>query len=742
MGSPFTTAIRDREPRPRFRTRERLLRGFALIGWLCAPLSGADGPDRKSNRLAKEKSPYLLQHAHNPVDWFPWGEEAFKKARDEGKPIFLSIGYATCHWCHVMERESFENEAVAAVLNREFVAIKVDREERPDIDDVYMTAAQNMFLDGRGGWPLSVFLTADGKPFYAGTYFPPEDDPQRGRGFRPLLEAVAKVWHTDRERILKSSDAILVELRKRTSEAAAAPESGRPALSEIDAAVEQFTSRWDAEGKGFSIAPKFPRTTILDFLLERSLGQKSPRTEAARVMAFEALEAMARGGIRDHLAGGMHRYSTDRNWTVPHFEKMLYDQALIARSYFLAARCGGAERFRAVGEEILGYVLERLTHADGGFFSAEDADSEGEEGKSYVWSRAEVLEALGAFDGALFCEVYGVTDEGNFEDKRRTVLTVRVALVEAASSRRLPEAEALGRVAAAKAKLLERRNRRPQPLRDDKILTDWNGLGISAFAIGYESTGDKRYLDAAERAADFVLHRLLRDGRLLHRWRDGDAAIPGFLEDYAFFVQGLLDLYEASGRITRLQEASRLAREMVSLFWDKDGSGFFHSSATSHETLIIRRKEFYDGAVPSGNAVAYLSLQRLDALIEDAELRKPLAALDAIAARLAKDAPLEHPLWLSGALRSIEPHLQIVIVGGRADPSAVAMLADVRRRWIPARALVTVEPGDVEKVRATIPLLEGKTAIDGKATAYVCRRGVCRLPARDVETLRAELARS
>ena len=479
--------------------------------------AGAEKGGRRANRLAAEKSPYLLQHAHNPVDWYPWGEEAFKRARMEDRPVFLSIGYSTCHWCHVMERESFENEETARVLNEGFVAIKVDREERPDIDQVYMAAVQ-AFTRGHGGWPLSVFLTPEGKPFFGGTYLPPEDDPDRGPGFRTILGKVLELWKTDRSRLVSSADKVLELLEAHAGTAEGAAGAAR-AASLVSTALEDgfqaIRRTYDSEHGGFGRGGmKFPRTSVLDFLLAYSARTGSAE---ARTMAFFTLDRMAEGGIRDHLGGGFHRYSTDPEWTVPHFEKMLYDQALIARTYLDAGRFAGERRYLDVALETLDYVLARLSTPEGGLLSAEDADSEGAEGRCYLWTRGEVLETLGAEDGKLFADFHGVGERGNFEGTERSVLTARKGREEFAKDAGLAPGELSRRLEASRRKLLDVRGRRPPPLRDDKALTDWNGLAISALARAYQATGEDRWLRAAERAADFVARRLSRDGRLLSR---------------------------------------------------------------------------------------------------------------------------------------------------------------------------------------------------------------------------------
>ncbi len=710
-----------------------------------APDSKQAPKERSANRLAREKSPYLLQHAHNPVDWFPWGEEAFRKAREEAKPIFLSIGYSTCHWCHVMERESFENEEIAKILNENFVSIKVDREERPDVDDVYMSAVQAAW--GHGGWPLSVFLTAEGKPFFGGTYFPPEDVPGRGHGFRPLLLNIARVWRERAADVASDAEKLSKKLKEHVEDPTAgskeAAEAPRLSASALKAGSEAFKDLYDTQEGGFGRAPKFPRTSTLDFLLALSVMERRPDArghEAGRSVAH-TLDAMARGGIRDHLGGGFHRYSTDGEWTVPHFEKMLYDQALIARTYLNAGRAWKEKRYLHVAGEILDYVLARLTHPNGGFYSAEDADSEGVEGKYYVWTRAEVLAVLGEAEGALLSAYHGITGAGNFEEAGhgQNVLTARVPLEKVAEEKKSEPAEVDRRLAAARKKLLDVRSKRIPPSLDDKILTDWNGLAISAFAIAYQATGESRYLQAARRSADFIAARLVKDGQLLHRFRDGEAGISAYLEDHAFLIAGLLDLYEAGFDAAHLREAVRLAREMVRRFWDGERGGFFHTSP-EHEVLILRRKEFYDGAVPSGNSVAFLDLLRLVELTGDPDFAKKAAVLNTVAARLLSENPTQHPQLLVAAAFDLARPRQVAVVAPQDDPIGREMVLEVHRGFQPALVVARLSAEEVDSLKSLLPFLEGKAAGGRKATAYVCRGGTCKLPAHDAATLARQLA--
>jgi uncharacterized protein YyaL (SSP411 family) len=547
------------------------------------------------NRLSHETSPYLLQHAHNPVDWYPWGEEAFARARDEGKPVFLSVGYSTCHWCHVMEKESFEDEEVAAFLNAHFVAIKVDREERPDVDDLYMTAVQMM--SGHGGWPMSVWLTADRRPFFGATYFPK-------RQFLDVLARIDEAWTGERESIDAQATRVAEALSAQKVAAGTARALGTDVL---ERAVAAIAPRFDKVRGGFAGAPKFPSETTLLLLLSRF--ERTGETRAYDLAAV-TLDQMARGGIYDQAGGGFHRYSVDADWLVPHFEKMLYNQAWLTRAYLEAYRLGGDPAFLRVVRETLAYVLRDMTSPEGAFYTAEDADSEGEEGKFYVWTAAEIDAALPADDATLAKAYYGVTPAGNFEHGA-TILHVPVALPDFARARKLDPAALAASLDRIDARLRDARGKRVRPLRDDKILSGWNGMMIGAFARAGADLGDESYQRAAERAAEFVLTRM-RDaaGSLLRTHRAGTSKIPAFQEDFAYLLDGLLELHRATGAARWLEAAQKLADEMLRRFWDAEGGGFFATSAT-HEALLVRSKDSYDGAVPSGNAVAAHALARL-----------------------------------------------------------------------------------------------------------------------------------
>lgn len=670
-----------------------------------------------TNRLANEKSPYLLQHAQNPVDWYPWGEEAFEKARREDKPIFLSIGYSTCHWCHVMERESFENEDIAAILNRSFVPIKVDREERPDVDRIYMTFVQA--TTGSGGWPMSVWLTPDLKPFYGGTYFPPAD--RYGRpGFASVLQQLAMAWVTDRARVVASANSIIERLREAGG--------SQPAPLNEETVRERlffyFRRSYDARYGGFGAAPKFPRPAALNFLLRES---KWSDNEEARDMALATLRAMARGGMYDQLGGGFHRYSVDARWFVPHFEKMLYDQAQLAVSYLEAHQVSGDESFAQVAREIFDYVRRDLRHPEGGFYSAEDADSivdparphEKGEGAFYVWPQAE-LEALLGADFEWFARRFGVEPQGNVGEDPHGEFTGKNILYLADPQAGTPED-----FARVRPRLLEARARRPRPHLDDKVLTAWNGLMISAFAKGAQVLGDPALLATARSAELFLRERLItRQGALLRRWRDGEAAVNGFLDDYAFFVQALLDLYETDFDQADLDLAIQLTEAMIAKFADPAGGGFY-STAEGDGSLVLRLKDDYDGAEPSGNSIAILNLLRLEQITREERFgeiaRKALAAFG----RLMDSQPAAAPQMIVALAASQRSAQQIVLAGGR-EP-AKELLRAAHRAFAPFRVLLMDPPG------GAFP------AIGGKPTAYVCENFVCRLPVHTPQELAALL---
>jgi uncharacterized protein len=668
------------------------------------------------NHLISEKSPYLQQHAHNPVDWYPWGEAAFEKARAEDKPIFLSVGYSTCHWCHVMERESFESEALAAILNRWFVPVKVDREERPDVDRVYMTFVQAS--TGSGGWPMSVFLTPELKPFFGGTYFPPDN--RYGRpGFGAILERVAEAWRKERGRIVESSGDVVAQLATYTG--VGSPSSALPDQTALDSAFQYFRRTFDRTHGGFGSAPKFPRPVVFNFLLRYSVRTKNKdaRDEALE-MTLDTLRAMAAGGMHDQLGGGFHRYSVDERWFVPHFEKMLYDQAQLAISYLEAFQITHDPFFAKIARSTLDYVLRDMTDPEGGFYSAEDADSvidpanpkEKGEGAFYVWSAAELEQY------PKVASVYGVRRDGNVPDDPhgefigKNILYLREALDDAT------EAE----IQSAKAALLAIRSRRVRPHLDDKILTAWNGLMISAFAKAAQVLDDDRYLEAAQRAAGFILTRMYdaQTGILLRRYRGGDAAIPGFLDDYAFFVGALLDLYEADFDPRHIETAVRLADKMRELFEDT-GEGAFFSTAAGDSNLVLRMKDDYDGAEPSGNAVALLDLLRLAHFTDRAEYREAAErTLRALGSKISQQA-VAVPQMLVGLDYYLAARREVVIAGPRDSEQTREFLLRVRSRFLPHT--ITLLAG-----APFFPGASNMHEVDGRPAAYVCSNYTCQLP--------------
>jgi uncharacterized protein YyaL (SSP411 family) len=692
-----------------------------------------------TNRLAQEKSPYLLQHAHNPVDWFPWGPEAFEKARTENKPIFLSVGYSTCHWCHVMERESFENPQIAELLNRDYVSIKVDREERPDVDRIYMTFVQA--TSGSGGWPMSVWLTPELQPFFGGTYFPPEN--RFGHpGFPSVLTQIAAAWQNDRPQIVTSARDVMAQLKEHAA-VEAAGDGRRPHLdfAVLESGFSVFRRTHDSQLGGFGGAPKFPRPSVFEFLLRY---YARTGNQEAREMVLLTLREMAKGGVNDQLGGGFHRYSVDERWFVPHFEKMLYDQAQLAVSYLEAFQITGDDQYAATARHIFDYVLRDMTSPAGGFYSAEDADSVADpeepavkgEGAFYIWSAEEIQELVPAPAAAWFCYRYGVADDGNVASDPHSEFTGKNILYQAATVEETAEQfgksvdEVRAALVDAERALLEARSRRIRPHLDDKILTAWNGLMISAFALGGSVLEEPRYAEAARKAAEFVLERLFRSdsATLLRRYRDGSADIPGFLDDYAMFAQALLDLYEAQFDLRHLELAARLTEKMRELFEDREHGGFY-ASAEGDPSLVLRAKDDYDGAEPSGNSVAILNLLRL-AQITGREAYRFSAekALAAFGSRLSL-APVALPAMLVACEFYLSEPRQIVIVGAKDAADTCAMLRAFYKRFVANRILLLLDsPAMRTAVSAWIPPVANMRDIDGRATAYVCRNYTCRLP--------------
>ncbi|HEY3204775.1 MAG TPA: thioredoxin domain-containing protein [Thermoanaerobaculia bacterium] len=678
-----------------------------------------------TNRLAKESSPYLLQHADNPVDWYPWGEEPFARARAEEKPIFLSIGYSTCHWCHVMEHESFETNRVADALNRNFVSIKVDREERPDVDDVYMQAVQVM--TGSGGWPLSLFLTPDGKPFYGGTYFPPE--PRRGMpGFVTLLDAIARAWKERRGELESSAQELLAHLERGVGGASSGGELG-PVL--LGVAARTLARQFDTEQGGFGGAPKFPPSMRLEFLIRHWL---QTGEESSRAMVEKTLSKMAAGGMYDQIGGGFHRYAVDAHWLIPHFEKMLYDNAMLARVYLLAYRAFGVDDFARVARETLDYLLREMTPEGGGFFAACDADSAGEEGTFYVWNPVSLEEAVGRETAPIVAARFGVTMRGNFENSE-TVLSVVKSVAELSAEFGQPEEEILRILSEARCKMYGARSRRVRPATDEKLLTDWTALAVSAFALAARVLDEPRYEAAARSAADRILRNCLREGELLHREKDGQAGIAGFATDYAYFIEALLDLYEATFDPRYFAEALRLERTLGEKFADSRGGYFL--AADRHHRLIVRPKETYDGATPSSNSVAAMNLLRLSLFTgDDSYRRRAEEIFSAFSGDLQRVAPAFPRLLCALDLASDKPR-EIVLAGqsGREDFEAMRRAVFASRRM--NRVLVHAE--SAARLPELSGLVDGRSVRDGKALAYVCENFACRAPLSDPAALSAAL---
>jgi uncharacterized protein YyaL (SSP411 family) len=687
-------------------------------------------PKETANRLVMEKSPYLLQHARNPVDWYPWGEEAFKRAQREDKPIFLSIGYATCHWCHVMAHESFEDEEVAGLLNRHFVSIKVDREERPDVDKIYMFVCQS--LTGHGGWPLSVFMTPEGKPFFAGTYFPKLR--RMGMpGFVDVLNQIATMWQKDRGSILKSSEAITAAIQPSSEATDTAPPL---TVDTLNKGYTQLARVFDPTWGGFGTAPKFPTPHNLTFLLRwhRRNGESM-----ALDMVEKGLEAMRRGGIFDQIGLGFHRYSVDKKWFVPHFEKMLYDQALLAMAYTEAYQATGRLEFAEVAKEIFIYVLRDMTSPDGGFYSAEDADSEGKEGLFYLWTPHEVKEHLGKEAGDLFCRFYDITETGNFEEGRSIphmpVSYEAFAAREGMAPKRLKEILEDGR-----KRLFEIRNTRIRPLKDDKVLTSWNGLMIAALAKGYQVLGDQAYARAAQDAVAFLLKNLkTADGRLLRRYREGEAAYSAYLDDYAFLVWGLLELYEATFDISCLENALTLNDGMLDLFWDHEAGGLYFTGE-GNEPLIALTKELYDGALPSGNSVAALNLLRLGRMTGNPALEERAEQLVQAFSKKVLEQPMAYTQFLLALDFMVGPSKEIVVAGDPALETTQAMVRAIQKAFMPNKVLLLRPQGEDGKRLTTLSsFVEAMLPMDNEPTVYMCEKYACQRPLKNMDQLQSFL---
>jgi len=683
------------------------------------------------NRLADETSPYLRQHADNPVHWFPWGDEAFDRAQREDKPVFLSIGYSACHWCHVMEHESFENQALADLLNKHFISIKVDREERPEIDELYMTAVQMM--TGSGGWPLSVFLTPDRRPFFGGTYFPPED--RAGRpGFRTVLDQIATMWEHRRGDLLKSATALTTALREHSNRLQSGPARDLNATL-LERATAELSGSFDATWGGFGGAPKFPPAGSLQFLMRAYC-----RTGDAPLASIvkHTLNRMAAGGMYDHLGGGFHRYTLDGRWRIPHFEKMLYDNALLSLAYLEAFQLWRDDEHARIVRETLGYVLRDMTSPDGGFYASEDADSGGTEGGFYTWTRKEIESVLDVADTALACAAYGVEEPGWFEE--RNILYQAKTGAELAAEFEQPVAEIEKRLAVLRERLLKARSPRTRPARDDKIIASWNGMAISALAHGYQVLGEDSYRAAAEKAGQFVLTRMMVNDELRHSYARGRVGRHGYLEDYALMANAFVDLYESTFDSRWLAAAVRLADGMLKRYSDPDGTGFFRTAA-GQEGLLVRTKPYVDASVPSGNSAAAIALLRLSLLTGREDLGAAAEGTISVLATHGSTSPRAFPYMLCAAEFYLSSPQEIAIVGSRAGDDTKALLDVVRTAFVPNKVVAFRDTADMAKPGTGTeesPLLANRSALGGVATAYVCEGYVCKKPltkAKDLDTV-------
>ncbi len=689
-------------------------------------MSNYAAAENKPNRLITEKSPYLLQHAYNPVDWYPWGNEAFEKAKTEDKPLFVSIGYSSCHWCHVMEKESFENQEVADLMNNAFLCVKVDREERPDIDAAYMAVCQAM---GRScGWPLNVIMTPSKNPFFVASYIP-RDNRYGAVGMVSLVPQIEKIWKTKRNDL----EAMGEELNEQIAQRSTAPAEKQLGIAELNEAFDQLFLTFDHENAGFGSAPKFPSPHNLFFLLRYYNRTKQP---TAWNMVERTLRAMRTGGIFDQIGGGFHRYSTDARWLVPHFEKMLYDQAMLALAYVEAYQASGALKFKVTAQETLDYVLRDLTSPEGGFYSAEDADSEGEEGKFYLWTQEEIKRALPPELSDFAVRLFGVKPEGNYIEppkgrNGKNILHLAVPLEQIAQENNLSVDEVIGRLGKITTILLQERQKRVHPAKDDKVLVDWNGLTIAALARANQVLGQMKYLNAAEKAADFILNQMqTADGRLLHRYAKGEKAIGGFLDDYAFLIFGLIDLYEAGFNEKYLRASLALTKTMIEEFWDDKNGGFYFTSKSSAEA-IPRLKQTYDGALPSGNSVALIDLLRLARLSDEVLFENYADKLLAAFAYEVRGYPMGHTFMLFGLDFSLGPPANVVLVGESADKGTQDMLDALRKPFLPNMTAIL---WTAERAKSAA-LGVSYEKIDGEATAYVCRDQTCMPPTNRVNKM-------
>jgi hypothetical protein len=681
------------------------------------------------NHLKDEKSPYLLQHRDNPVDWYPWGEEAFQKAKDENKPIFLSIGYSTCHWCHVMSRESFQDPEIGQLINQVFVPVKVDREERPDIDSIYMTVCQ--MITGSGGWPLTIIMTPDLKPFFAGTYFPKDTGP-RGTGLRDLILNVHELWENQEGELLKSADELTVSLEKISQ--------GKPGDSLPPEIITQtyhsLQENFDQQYAGFGTNQKFPTPHHLLFLLR--YWKQTGEIEALN-MVQKTLKAMRKGGIYDHIGFGFHRYTVDQQWIIPHFEKMLYDQALLVMAYTEAYQATGETEYRETAEEVLEYLLRDMRSPGGGFYSAEDADSEGEEGKFYLWAAEEIQDLLGPEDGALFQTVYSISTDGNFKDETRGIKTGKNILHrtktwdELSAELEIPSDQLWWKMENAREILFPAREARIHPGKDDKILTDWNGLVIAALSLAGRVFGRKDYLVAAGEAVDFIMTQLHSQGRLQHRWREGESAIEGNLDDYAYLIWGLLELYQATFQAEYLKAALKLNQTLTKHFWDNEEGGYYFTPDHAPQ-ILVRQKEAYDTALPSGNSVQQMNLERLYLLTGENNFRETSESLEKYFSPTMKQTPAAFTMFLSAIMFQTSPSFEVTILGEKDSLDTQGMLKALQKEYLPQVVLVLKSSSD-DLIKELIPSLENKTMVGNQATAYVCGDGTCQAPVNTPEEL-------
>jgi len=688
-----------------------------------------------ANRLINEKSPYLRQHAHNPVSWYPWGDEAFWEAGRTDRPVFLSIGYSTCHWCHVMERESFADKEIARLMNETFISIKVDREERPDIDSHYMAVCQ--LLTGGGGWPLTVILTPDKRPLFAGTYFPKES--RFGLvGLKDLIGRVAEAWKSRRSELLSSTERILTAL----GEGAESPGGRKPSSAVLDQAASELAGQFDAEFGGFGSAPKFPTPHHLTFLLRQA---RRKNDKKALAMVEKTLRAMRQGGIFDHLGFGFHRYSTDRRWLLPHFEKMLYDQALLALANTEAFQFTGQDEYMRTVEEILTYVRRDLRSPEGAFYTAEDADSEGEEGKFYRWELGEIEAVLPPSEAELAKSLFNLRPEGNFAEpggrpSGRNILYLGRPPELASAELGISEEDLRKQIARIGSQLFHRREHRPRPLKDTKILADWNGLMIAALAKAAQAFGRTDYAEAAAAAAAFIRDKMTVKGKLYHRSAEGEVAVPGFLDDYAFLIWGLLELYGASFEVGFLSWAAGLTEDVIRGFWDEKAGGFFFTSADHHEDLPLRRKELYDGALPSGNSVMVSNLLRLGRLLGRPDLEAKAGRIIEVFSGKISQYPAAYTQLLCGLDFALGPGREVVVVGRMDAPDTRALFDVLRKEFIPNTVVLfrPSEESDPEIVKLA-PFAAEMRSLGDKATAYVCSNYRCERPTTEPAGLRSLL---